>query len=201
MDYSVPPFVGVFRDIYDLEDYRSLKMTKTELENYAMLVMKLGTIKMASGRWISTRQRSSIPTLTMCSRKRSAPFCPQWLLRKLDLRNQMLEIRIPLAEAEQNLFTSAGVSTLLFNNDKASSNALLLSIKSDQALTYGIVKSIESVVNRFIHSLSYGKNFKVTFLDVSPWNRSEMGDQYLKAAQYGFPHPILFLCVTRSISG
>lgn len=39
--YSVPPFVGLLREIYDLEDYKSLKETKVALENYAMLVMTL----------------------------------------------------------------------------------------------------------------------------------------------------------------
>lgn len=92
-----------------------------------------------------------------------------------------------IAEAEQNLFTAAGVSSLLFNNDKASANALLLSIKADQAITYGIVKSIEDAVNRYIQAQSYGKNFRVTFLDCSPYNRKELGDQYLKACQFGLP--------------
>lgn len=63
----------------------------------------------------------------------------------------------------------------------------MLSIKVDQALTFGIVKNIEDVVNRYIQSLNYGKNFKVTFLDVSPFNRKEVGDALLKAASYGFP--------------
>ena len=92
-----------------------------------------------------------------------------------------------IAQAEQNLFTAAGVSSLLFNNEKASANALLLSIKADQALTFGIVKSIEDMVNRFVQYQSYGKNFKVTFLDVSVFNRKEAGDAYLKAATYGLP--------------
>ena len=92
-----------------------------------------------------------------------------------------------VAEAEKSLFTAAGVSSLLFNNDKASANALLLSIKADQAITFGIVKSIEDVVNRFIQSQSYGKNFKVTFLDCSRFNQKELGDAYLKAASYGLP--------------
>lgn len=97
-----------------------------------------------------------------------------------------------IADAEQNLFTAAGVSSLLFNNPKASANALALSIKADQSITYGIVKSIEDMVNRFIQSQNYGKNFKVTFLDCSPFNRKEMGDQYLKAAQYGLPTIMMY---------
>ena len=92
-----------------------------------------------------------------------------------------------VADAEQHMFTAAGVSSLLFNNAKASANALLLSIKSDQALTYGIVKSIQDVVNRLIQAQNFGKNFKVNFLDVSTYNRKEVGEMYLKAATYGIP--------------
>lgn len=103
-----------------------------------------------------------------------------------------------IADAEQSMFTAAGVSSLLFNNEKASSNALLLSIKADQAITYGIVKSIEDAVNRFIQSQSYGKNFKVTFLDCSPFNRKEMGDQYIKACQLGVPM-VSYYCASQGL--
>ena len=41
MDYAIPPFAGILREIYDLEDYKGLKLTKTALENYAMLAMRL----------------------------------------------------------------------------------------------------------------------------------------------------------------
>ena len=57
-----------------------------------------------------------------------------------------------IADAEQNLFSAAGVSSLLFNNNKASANALNLSIKADRAITFGIVKSIECAINRYIQS-------------------------------------------------
>ena len=43
------------------------------------------------------------------------------------------------------------------------------------------------MVNRFIQSQSYGKYFHVNFLDISPFNRKEAGDAYLKAASYGLP--------------
>ena len=82
---------------------------------------------------------------------------------------------------------AAGVSSLLFNNDRASANTLLLSIKADQSITYGIVKSIQDAINRIVQAQSYGKNFHVNFLDVSPFNRKEVGEAYLKAASYGLP--------------
>jgi len=43
------------------------------------------------------------------------------------------------------------------------------------------------MLNRFVHRHNYGKYFKVTFLDVSPFNRKEYGDAALKAATYGLP--------------
>jgi len=104
-----------------------------------------------------------------------------------------------IASAEQQLYTSAGVSSLLFNNEKASSNALLLSVKADQAITFGIVKSIEGVINRFLQSHPFGKNFKVTFLDCSPFNRKEVGDMYLKACQYGVPM-VSYYCASQGLS-
>ena len=48
-DYPVPPFAGVLREVYDIEDYRNLKLTKTALENYAVLVMTLGMN--SDGQW------------------------------------------------------------------------------------------------------------------------------------------------------
>lgn len=48
------------------------------------------------------------------------------------------------------------------------------------------------MLNRYIQSFSYGKFFKVTFLDCSPFNRKELGDAYLKAASYGIPSISLY---------
>lgn len=199
LNYAVPPFVGIFREIYDLEDYRGMKMTKTALENYALLVMKLGIN--SDGEWEIdfNKAKDFYSNLDGVLPEEVGAVLSPMTIDKISFEKSNTGDTDTIAEAEQNLFTAAGVSTLLFNNDKASSNALLLSIKADQALTYGIVKSIESVVNRFIQSYSFGKNFKVTFLDVSPYNRKEMGDQYLKAAQYGFP-TLSYYCVSQGLS-
>ena len=99
-----------------------------------------------------------------------------------------------ISEAENHLWSAAGVSSLLFNNEKASSAALLLSIKSDQSITYSIVQSIECALNRILQSQSLGKNFRISILDISPYNREEMTRQYLDAARYGMP-TISMYCV------
>ena len=187
LDYSIPPFAGLLREIYDLEDYRQMKLTKTALENYAMVAMTLPLDK--NGDWgiDLDKAKEFWQNLDAVLPEEVGSVLTPMPLDKISFERSNTGDTDTIAQAEQNLFTAAGVSTLLFNNDKASANALALSIKADQAITFGIVKSIEDVINRFIQSQNYGKNFKVTFLDVSSYNRKEVGDAYLKAAQCGLP--------------
>ena len=187
LSYSLPPFIGILRELYDLEDYKQLKLTKTALENYAMLVMALPTDK--DGNWgiDLNKAKEFWQNLDSVLPEEVGSILTPMPITKIGFEKSNTGDTNTISDAEQNIFTSAGVSSLLFNNEKASANALALSIKADQSLTFGIVRSIEDAVNRFIQSQSYGKNFKVTFLDVSPFNRKEMGDAYLKAASYGLP--------------
>lgn len=187
LSYSLPPFIGILRELYDLEDYKQLKLTKTALENYAMLVMDLPMDK--DGNWgiDLNKAKEFWQNLDSVLPEEFGSILTPMPITKIGFEKSNTGDTNTIADAEQNIFTSAGVSSLLFNNEKASANALSLSIKADQSLTFGIVRSIEDAVNRFIQAQSYGKNFKVTFLDVSPYNRKEMGDAYLKAASYGLP--------------
>lgn len=198
LDYSIPPFVGILREIYDIEDYKQLKLTKTALENYALLVMTLGIDK--DGNWQIDLEKAKEfwRNLDAVLPEEVGSVLSPMKIEKIGFEKSNTGDNNTIADAEQNLFSAAGVSSLLFNNTKASSNALLLSIKADQALTFGIVKSIEDAVNRFIQAQSYGKNFKVTFLDCSPYNRAEMGDMYLKMCQYGAPM-VSYLCASQGL--
>lgn len=186
-DYPLPPFAGLLREVYDLEDYKDLKLTKTELENYALLVMKLLTDD--EGRWLidESKAREFFSNLSSVLPEEVGAVLSPMEITKINFEKTSADDADTISEAEQNLFTAAGVSSLIFNNEKASANALLTSIKADQALTFSIVQSIEDVLNRFIRSRSYGKNFKITFLNTSMYNQKEMADEYLKGCQYGLP--------------
>lgn len=187
LDYAIPPFAGILREIYEIEDYKQLRITKTALENYAMVFMTLGIDKDGNWQMDLDKAKEFWRNLDSVLPDEIGSVLTPMPINKISFERTHTSDTNTVADAEEELFSAAGVSSLLFNNDKASANALSLSIKADQAITYGIVKSIEDMVNRFIQSQSYGKSFKVNFLDVSPFNRKEMGDMYLKAAQYGLP--------------
>lgn len=196
--YAIPPFAGILREIYDLEDYKTLKLTKETLENYALLVMSLGIDD--NGDWTMdlNKAKEFYRNLDDVVPEEVGTVLSPMPIDKISFERTHAGETNAVADAEEQLFSAAGVSSLLFSNPKASANALSLSIKVDQALTYSIIKSIESMLNRFIRRHSYGKNFKVTFLDVSPFNRKEASDAYLKAASYGMP-VISYYCATNGI--
>ncbi len=187
LDYAVPPFVGILREIFELEDYKALKLTKTALENYAMLAMRLPLDDDGSWGIDLDKAKEFWRNLDAVLPEEVGSVLTPMDIDKIDFEKSNSGDTDTIAKAQQNIFTAAGVSSLLFNNDKASANALLLSIKADQSITYGIVKSIQDAINRIVQAQSYGKNFHVNFLDVSPFNRKEVGEAYLKAASYGLP--------------
>ncbi len=198
-DYPVPPFAGLLREIYDIEDYKELKLTKTALENYAMIAMQLPMND--DGDWLIdfNKARDFWQNLDAVLPEEIGSVLTPMKLDKIDFDKSNTGDTDTVSESEQNLFTAAGVSSLLFNNESASSNALLLSIKADQAMTFDLIKHIEDALNRLIQSISYGKNFKLVFLDCSPFNRKECGDAYLKACQFGAPM-IGYYCASQGLS-
>lgn len=191
--YPMPPFAGILPELYDIDDYKKLKLDKTELENYAMLAMRIPMTQ--TGEWgiDLNKAKDFWANLDSVLPDRVGSVLTPMAIDKISFEHSNSRDSNTIAEAEQAYFTAAGVSSLLFSNDKASANALLLSIKADQMITFGIVKSMQDVINRYIHSTVYGKKFIVTFLDCSPYNRKELGDAYIKAASYGFPTISLYL--------
>lgn len=197
-EYPIPPFIGILREIYDLEDYKNMKLAKTAIENYALVTMKIPMDD--EGHWLLDFEKAKDfwSNLDSVLPEEVGSVLTPMDIDKVDFEKSNVGDSDTITDAEENLFSSAGVSSLLFSNPKASANALALSIKVDQALTFGVVKSIQDMVNRLIQAEPYGKNFKVEFLDVSPFNRKEAGDAYLKACQYGIPM-ISYYCASQGL--
>lgn len=198
LDYPLPPFAGILREIYDLEERKKFALTKELIENYALLVMNLPLND--DGSWHIDYEKAVEfwRNLDAVMPEEVGSVLSPMKIDKISFERTRMGDSDTITNAEENLFTAAGVQSLLFNNSRASANALALSIKVDQELTYGIVKSLEDVVNRYLHEQKYGKNWVVRFLDVSPFNRKEAGDAYLKACQYGIPM-ISYYCASQGL--
>ena len=116
--YSLPPFIGILRELYDLEDYKQLKLTKTALENYAMLVMALPMDK--DGNWgiDLNKAKEFWQNLDSVLPEEVGSILTPMPITKIGFEKSNTGDTNTIADAEQNIFTSAGVSSLLFNNEK-----------------------------------------------------------------------------------
>lgn len=186
-DVIIPPFAGLLRDIHDIDNFKNLKLNKAAIDNYAMIAMKIPLNEDGEYGIDYDKAKSFWRNLDGVLPPEVGSVLTPMELEKVSFERTNVSEKDTVAEAERDLFTAAGVSSLLFNNEKAAASALLLSIKADQNVTYSVIKSIEDALNRFIQNKSYGKNFKVTFLNTSCYNAKEAGEAYLKACTYGLP--------------
>lgn len=117
--YAMPPFAGILREIYSIEDYKALTMTKTEIENYAMLVMKLGMKE--DGNWMMNLDKAKEfwRNLDGVLPEEIGSVLTPMDIQKISFERTHTGDTNSVADAEQALFTAAGVSSLLFNNEKA----------------------------------------------------------------------------------
>ena len=193
MAYPAPPFSGILEDLYNLIDYKSLQLAKTELENYAMLILKLGRDKndnwdldfdKALEYW--SKIDSQLPDTI------GSALSPM-AVEKITFDRTTNAGDDKIVQAQNALFSAAGVSSQIFNSDNTSSNALLQSIKADQSITYEIVTKIEAAINRYLMSQSYSKNFRISFLDISRYNQKEMSEAYYKACTVGAPFISMYM--------
>lgn len=119
LDYALPPFAGLLREIYDIEDYRALKLSKTALENYAMLSMKLPMND--DGEWLLDYDKAKEfwGNLDSVLPEEVGSVLTPMDITKISFEKSNTGDTDKISEAEENLFTAAGVSSLLFNNPKA----------------------------------------------------------------------------------
>ena len=119
LGYAFPPFVGLLREIYDLEDLRQLRMSKEQIENYALLVMNLGMND--EGEWVMDygKAKKFFHNLDDELPEEIGAVLSPLPIEKISFEKTHPESVSAIGQAEQELFTAAGVSSLLFNNAKA----------------------------------------------------------------------------------
>lgn len=86
-----------------------------------------------------------------------------------------------LTMAKENLSDSFGVSSMLFNNNGASGEALKKSIMTDELMVYDFLPMYENVVNEKIKSTK----FRIQFLRITHNNRWEQAKNYQATLSVG----------------
>lgn len=189
--YDLPPFVGIFADIFDLEDYKSVRKTSTALENYKFIVEKIPIRKDSEK---NNDFLVDLSTVGMFHNKTanllpdeigifSTPFEVETIEFKKDTSDKDI-----VQEALNSLYDSAGTSRMLFNGSKLSQSNLSKSINVDEAEVFAVLRQLERIITGKIKNNIKGTyKFRLKFLDKTIFNKKEVNDELIKANQYGVP--------------
>jgi len=190
IEYPIPPFNIVFESIFDLDEYKRLKKAKIKMDNYMILTQKI-PIDENSGD--PNKFLIDLETAMMFHNKASdaLPDSVGLVTSPMEIEGIKLERyqkeKDSVAEAERDFYNSSGVSQLLFNSDKVSSTGSNKSAQTDEQILFAVLRQIERWVNRKLKNFAGQYKFKVNFLNTTEFNKKDVSDTYLKAAQYGMP--------------
>lgn len=198
-----PPFAPIFDAIFDIEAYKQLRKDKEELGNYMVVTQELPMRKDSENNndfLIDKEVMMFFHNMVV----ENSPTNVGVITSPMKLDFIKFERDTPISDgvenAQRDFWSSSGTSQLLFNADKTTSQGLLMSIKTDEEIVFGLLTQIERWLNRYL-KFEYGDNlmFNAEILHVTVFNRQEMFDMYLKGSQFGLPVKN-HLCATIGLS-
>lgn len=193
LDEILPFFVGIFEALLDLIDARTLQRNKDIIQNYKLILQKIPAFGETSAKelddfklqWETIKQFSaqladSVPeavgVVTTPMEIDTVDFAPD------DNSNDLV------SSSMKQVFDDSGVSQLIFNSNTSGSTGVDASIKSDLAISWNVVGSIERWVKRFIKYRETTISFEFEILDVNIFNKDAAVTRELKLANSGVPN-------------
>ncbi|MGG0794840.1 hypothetical protein ABE137_12640 [Brevibacillus laterosporus] len=198
-----PPFAGLFTDIFDIEDYKSLRKVNEVLGNYKFIVEK-----------IPMREKSDknndflvdLKTVAMFHNKTANLLPDEIGIFSTPFDVDTVEFsktnsdKDAVGDAEHSFYSASGTSQLLFNGSKASQANLAKSINVDEAEVFSVLRQLERIVTLKIKNEVKGTfNFRLRFLNNTIFNKNENTETLLKNAQFGLPVKMM-LCASLGLS-
>lgn len=183
---NIPFFTGLLKSVFDIEDYKLLKKTKDENDNYRAVTLKPetdddGIPKMSDdilGKYYA-QACNNVPDGV-------GVIMTPFVMGDLSFAANKQSDDTSLTDAENTFWFDSGTSPLIFGSTKAtSSDSLKLSVKPDIKIAFDVLKQIELYFNILIKKMNYVNEFEISFNMQSIFDADEIANRDFKAAQYG----------------
>lgn len=189
-EYCVPPFVGVFESVFDIEDFKALRKDRAEIGNYKVLVQKVPMNEkgdnvndfLIDGNTVIDFHNRAVESLPPQVGMISSPM----EIKDIDFEKDTAD-NDNVAKATRDYWGSAGVPEQLFSVDKTSSAGLDKSIQTDEQMSFTLLRQFERWLNRRVGFFNSSSNFRVNMLDITTYNRQEFFDRIMAAVAVGVP--------------
>lgn len=186
IDFPMPPFIGVFAGIFDIDDYKGLQKARTEIGNYKILSLK---IPMEDGNYKMEQEDALMyyNNLLKVLPENIGAFLTPMDVEDHDFQKSGSVDTDNVSDATKTFWNDAGVCSLIFGGDKQTSATLSVSIKSDEQMVFALMNQFGRNINRLLKQIDGRYKFKIQFLDVTYYNQQETYKSYLNAAQASLP--------------
>ena len=192
-EIGMPPLVGIFAELMELENYKQLQKIKTALDLVKIVIQKIplqkdnnGVIDVAFE--IEDSQAIHNNLISMLKNNNNIDgYTTPFDVDVLNLQDSKDSTDTnTVLKAEKTLFDEAMTSSNLGNAE--GNVALTNSIKNDASWIWDLVKQYQRWVNNYINTfIADSKNYKFEFevLPITWYNQSEWQDAYSKGATVG----------------
>ena len=189
VEYSIPPWASTMPAILDVENYKGLQETASEIANYKLLSMK---IPLDSNNAPKFNFELAVQYYNMLTAE-LPPFVGA-VMSPMDITDfnfnsdGSLTSTDVVSRAERQFWQDSGSSSLLFGDAaNTTAGALKLSIKADEEIVFSWINQLERIVNRILKTIPGTLKFRITFLPVTNFNLGEMIGYYKDASTLGIP--------------
>ena len=183
-----PPYLNLFSDLMDLEDYKALNKVKNKMANYQFLALEMET----NSKDGEMNKFTVDPTIVseyydflvkVCGDMISPFISPVKVTPiKFEKTNDNL---VGLDTAEKSFWNASGVSDTLFGTGIKTGSGLKYSIVVDENRLSGLYSQISLLLTRKMKRLTKNNIFKVNIPFVTKYNQEDKATQALSMAQYG----------------
>ena len=186
-EYSIPPFVSVFSDLCNVEDYKTLNKISTEQANYQLLGLEMETNSKSdkpNDFKVSTDVVMSFYNMIAGGLPSGVgAFVTPVSAKPIKFEKRTGDIN-QVANATSSLYDSLGLASVLFAG-ASNSGTLKYSTRVDESLIFGIYRQIERWVNRKMKFAGF--DYHVKLLDITVFSKNDVQSEYLKLAQASIP--------------
>lgn len=196
IDYIIPPFVTLFEELMDIEDAKNLKKQQDKVQNFKLLHQKIPFKKDPKN---EKDMLIGIPSVKVFHNniKQALPdgiaiVSTPMEIEEINFERKRLSMTDDSSDTEQKYYSSAGVSSSLFNSEDKNTVSLNRSIVADEAIMFKMLRQIERFFKKRFFILNPNNfRFKLWFPDITIFNRSELNTLYIANAQFGFPKSLV----------
>jgi hypothetical protein len=187
--YGLPYFAGIFTDLMGIEEYKDDQEDSTRANNFKLIALKIPVYDKEKGinQYLVTLDHIAnfVNNAQKVTPEKVGVFAYPGEAEALNLNNNQFDEN-SVTKAQNDLFTSAGVSRLIGNSEKTSMG-LERSINDDEAVMFCLLKQYEVWFKKRLRMFNTDKyKWKLFFPEITRYNREEMFEMFLKAGNAGF---------------